>query len=126
MTERDQIRADIKRRLNSYRDLCAESKQITEELERLETLIASPAGPNMGGMPRGGSGVSNPVERLAIKHIEIQERYREQLTRMAEEQARIERMVEGLDSVERRIARFRYIDGLTWEDVCVKMCYSCR
>lgn len=126
MTERERIRTDIKRRLNSYRDLLTERAQLLEELQRLEALMDSPSAPNMDGMPRSSSGPSNPVERQAIKHLELMDRYKAQIAQMVEQQAAIEKLIEGLDPVERRLARFRYIDGLTWEDVCDEMNYSWR
>lgn len=123
MTERDQIRAAIKQRLNSYRDLLTERAQLMEELQRVEALMASPASPNMDGMPRG-DGPSNPTERIVIKHWELLERYKRKIAQMAEEQTAIEDLIEGLEPTERKLARYRYIDGLTWEDVCEKICYS--
>lgn len=126
MTERDQTRAEIKRRLNGYRDLLTERAQLAEELQRLEALMASPSSPNMDGMPRSGSGPSNPVERIAIKHMELVDRYKAQIARMVEQQVAIETLIEDLEPTERKLARYRYIDGLTWEDVCEKMIYSWR
>ena len=126
MTDRNQIRAEIKQRLNSYRDLLTEHAQLAEELQRVETLMTSPSSPNMDGMPRSGSGPSNPTERAAIKHMELVDRYKAQIRQMVEEQAAIEAMIEDLEPTERKLARFRYIDGLTWEDVCEKMVYSWR
>ena len=35
-------------------------------------------------------------------------------------------MIEGLEPTERKLARFRYIDGLAWEAVCEMMTYSWR
>ena len=35
-------------------------------------------------------------------------------------------MLENLEPTERKLARFRYIDGLTWEEVCDVMAYSWR
>lgn len=125
MTDREQVRIDIKRELNSYRDLSAEHSQLEEELRRLEAAMYSPGGPNMDGMPRG-SGTSNPVERPSIKHLTLLEKYRMQLDELDGAQLKIEEMIEGLDCTERRLARFRYIDGLTWEAVCDRMCYSWR
>lgn len=125
MIDREHIRISIKKQLNSYRDLSAEHRQLTEELRRLEECIASPSCPNWDGLPRGTE-VSRPTESKALKHIELEQRYRVQLERMAEEQVKIEEMIEGLEPTERRLARFRYIDGLTWEDVCEKMNYSWR
>lgn len=126
MTEREQIKAAIKKRLNSYRDLQVENRQLREELERLEMLMSSPGGSNFDGMPRSGSGVSNPVERVVTKHLTLMDRYKEQIAKMVEEQTAIEELIETLDPTERCLARFRYIDGLTWENICDKICYSWR
>ena len=126
MTELDQIRAEIKRRLNRYRELLTERAQLAEELQRAEALMASPTSQNLDGMPRSGSGTSSPVERIVIKHIDLVDRYRAQIARMVEEQTAIEVLIEGLEPTERRLARFRYIDGLSWDAVCDKMNYSWR
>ena len=124
MTEREQIRLDIKTRLNSYRELNAERLQLLDELQQLEQLMRSPASPNMDGMPKGGSGPSNPVESLVVKHMTLEERYKAKIEALAEEQDKIETLIECLDPTERTLARFRYIDGLRWEDVCEAINYS--
>ena len=123
MTEREQTRLDIKKKLNSYRGLTAECQQILDELERLEVVMSSPAGPNLSGMPRS-PGVVNPVERMVAKKFELQDRYAGRLATLADAQKAIEDMIESLEPVERLLARYRYIDGLTWENVCDKLCYS--
>lgn len=124
MTDREQIRLDIKRQLNSYRELDAERRQLSDELKRLEILMDAPTSPNWDGMPHG-SGISNPVERMAIKHLTLADRYRAKLVELVAAQESIENLIEGLDdSTERRLARFRYIDGMRWEDVCDKINYS--
>jgi hypothetical protein len=125
MTEREQLRLDIKRQLNSYRELNAERLQIQDELASLESLMLAPSSPNMDGMPRG-SGTSNPVERMAVKHMTLTDRYTVKLAEMVKAQEAIENLIEGLEPTERRLARFRYIDGLRWETVCDMMCYSWR
>jgi hypothetical protein len=124
VTEREELRLDIKRQLNSYRELEAERRQLQDELTRLEVLMDAPASPNWDGMPHG-SGVSNPVERMATKHLTLLDRYRAKLVELVAAQESIENLIEGLDdSTERRLARFRYIDGMRWEDVCDKINYS--
>lgn len=125
MTEREQLRLDIKRQLNSYRELSAERRQLQEELERLEILMDAPSGSNWDGMPRS-PGTSNPVEHMATKHLTLLDRYDAQIQKLVDAQEAIEDLIEGLEPTERRLARFRYIDGLTWEDVCDKMNYSWR
>lgn len=122
----EQIRTEIKRQLYTYRDLQAEHRQLCEELEKVEALITSPTAPKMDGMPHGSSGPSSPVEILAVKHLTLQDLYRKQVDRLMAEQLRIEEMIDGLEPTERRLARFRYIDGMTWEEVCTRMSYSWR
>lgn len=123
MTEREQIRIDIKRQLNSYRSLQAEQRQIEDELYRLELLMIAPSSPNLDGMPRS-PGVSNPVESMVTKHIMLEERYKAQIEKLITAQEVIEDIIDGLEPTERRLARFRYIDGLTWEATCERISYS--
>lgn len=121
--ERVKLKADIKRQLNSYRNLQAERQQIEDELYLLGLLMSAPSSPNLDGMPRSpGSG--NPVETMVTKHIMLEERYKAQLDKLVATQLVIEGIIEGLEPTERRLARFRYIDGLTWEAVCERICYS--
>lgn len=126
MSTYEQTRQTIKRQLNSYRDLKAEQLQLQEELKRLELLLGSPTGSNMDGMPRSSSEPSSPVERIAIKHMTLEEKYQTKLEQLASAQIEIEEMIEKLEPTERRLARYRYIEGLTWEEVCVCMNYSWR
>ena len=123
MTEREQIRSDIKKQLNSYRNLRAEQRQIEDELYRLELLMSAPSSPNLSGMPKS-PGVGNPVESMVTKHIMLEERYKAQIEKLIAAQMVIEDIIDGLEPTERRLARFRYIDGLTWEAVCERICYS--
>lgn len=123
MTEREQIRLDIKRQLNSYREIDAERRQLLDELQRLETLLDEPSSSNWDGMPHG-TGIRNPVENLVTKKLTLEQRYRTKLAEIVAAQETIEKLIEGLEPTERRLARFRYIDGLHWEDVCVRIGYS--
>lgn len=119
VTEREQLRADIKKRLKNYRDISAELREIQEKLVELG---AAPSSPNIDGQPRG-SGTSDPVGRLACKRIKLQSVYRKRLEKLLDAQADIEQLIADLDPIECRLARFRYIDGLPWEEVCIKINY---
>ena len=121
MIEKDQL----KKKLQSYQALRAEHQQITEELERVEAVMAAPRGPNMDGMPRS-PGAGDPVLGVVSQHIALQERYTAQLERLAAAQADIEDLIESLDPKARKLLRHRYIEGLSWEEVCVAMSYSWR
>ena len=116
---------ELKHRLHSYRDLLAEYSQIKDELAKVEAFMEAPRGANLDGMPRGGSG-GDPILSVVAHHIALQERYKAQLHRLAAAQAAIENLIDGLEPGERRLMRCRYIDGMTWEEVCVRIGYSWR
>ena len=116
---------ELKKQLHSYRDLKAEHQQIAQELEQLEAFMTGPKGTNWDGMPRGGS-AGDPILSVVTQHIALQERYQAKLAELAAAQARIEDIIEGLEPMERKLFRHRYIEGLTWEEVCVAIGYSWR
>ena len=116
---------ELKRQLHRYRDLEAERRQIANELKKVEAFMNGPRPANLDGMPKA-PGVGDPVLGVVTQHITLQERYRAQLVKLAEAQATIEDMIEGLEPMERKLMRHRYIEGKTWEEVCVAMCYSWR
>lgn len=124
MTEKER-KEHLKKRLHRYRDLEAERWQIEQELKRVEDFMNGPRGANLDGMPRS-PGIGDPVLGVVSQHLALQERYRLQLEKMAAAQTTIEDMIESLEPVARQLMRYRYIDGLPWEEVCVAIRYSWR
>lgn len=122
MTEKER-KENLKKRLHQYRDLEAERQQIEKDLERVEDLMNSPRGSNLDGMPRS-PGIGDPVLAVVSQHQALQERYRLQLEKLAASQLLIEEMIDGLEPIARQLMRYRYIEGLTWEEVCVAIRYS--
>lgn len=116
---------ELKKQLHSYRDRKAEYDQIVLELERVEAIMAGPKGTNWDAMPRG-SGKSDPILNVVSHHMVLQERYQAKLAELAAAQTLIEDMIESLEPMERKLFRHRYIEGLTWEEVCVAIGYSWR
>lgn len=116
---------ELKRQLHRYRDLRAEYDQIALELEKVEAFMAAPRPANLDGMPRA-PGAGDPVLGVVTHHLALQERYRAKLEELAAAQALVEDMIEGLEPGERKLMRHRYIEGLTWEEVCVAIGYSWR
>lgn len=116
---------DLKRQLHRYRDLEAERRQIELEIKKMEEFLGTPTGTKWDGMPRA-SGVGDPVLSVVSQHLALQERYRRQLEKLTAAQAAIEDLIEGLEPLERKLMRHRYIEGMAWEAVCVAMNYSWR
>lgn len=118
-------RDELKRQLHRYKDLQAEHRQIALELEKVEAFMSGPKGTNWDGMPRGGS-AGDPMLSVVAQHIHLQERYQAKLAELAAAQAHIEELIDSLEPMERTLFRHRYIEGLTWEEVCVVIGYSWR
>jgi DNA-directed RNA polymerase specialized sigma24 family protein len=120
----ESARNRIKKRLYSYVNLQRERQQIIEERERILARL-EPGAQNLDGMPRNqgkGDALANGVAAAA----DLLTLYEAKAYELAKAQKDIERMIEGLEPVERMLARFRYIEGHTWEEVCVDMSYSWR
>lgn len=113
-----------KERLRNYQNIKREREQLKHQLEEIEAALYYPKIQRLTDMPGGGRKEGNPQEDLAIHHIELQERYNAKLEELAAEQLAIEQAIETLDPTERMLLRYRYIDGLKWEEVCVKIGYS--
>lgn len=118
-------RDELKAQLHSYLDLKAEHRQLCKEIERIEAAMAAPKGAQLDGMPRS-PGAGDPVLQAVTQHLALLERYQAQVAQLAAAQTEVEDMIEKLDSLERRLMRHRYIEGLEWEAVCVAISYSWR
>jgi RNA polymerase sigma factor (sigma-70 family) len=111
-----------KERLRAYRD-------IKLERDRLEAMVAAleygPGGLRMDGMPRSGK-ISDPTGSQAIDHTQVMDLYRQKVAELGAALIEIEQAIECLEPRERTLVRLYYMEGLTWEEVCVEMSYSWR
>lgn len=113
-------REDLKEKLKRYRELEAERRQIERQIEKVETLMG-PRVTNIGGSSGHGGDL---MLEIVSQHIALQDRYRKKLQELAAEQNAVEDMIAGLEPVTRMLMRYRYIDGMAWEEVCVAVGYS--
>ena len=113
-----------KERLRNYQNIKKEREQLRQKLEEVEAALYYPKIQQLTDMPGGGQKEGNPQENLAIYHIELQDKYKAKMEELAAEQLAIEEAIETLDATDRMLFRYRYIDGLKWEEVCVKIGYS--
>ena len=75
-------------------------------------------------MPRSGGG-ADKIQTTVEKIIEIEEKLDHEIDAMADLRNRIEADVEKLeDGRLRDVMRYRYIDGMKWEQIAVEMHYS--
>ena len=113
-----------KEQLQEYRDLRQERDDIQRQIEELEEAMYGPRSQRQDGMPRGGSGENDLREEQIDEKTKLLKMYQAKEAELAGKLLAIEQAIEKLNSRERRLVRLHYIEGLTWEQVCVAMCYS--
>ena len=108
-----------KRRLKKYLPLM---REVQRQKDRLNALYG-PRTPNRDGMPHA-SGVSDPTSITADLAAAHRKRYEAQERRFIEFETALERDMEMLSPTERDLIRYKYMDGQTWEEVCLSIRYS--
>lgn len=111
-------------RLKNYLNLRREIRQIEERLEELETRVLSPRTPKLSLTPKAHGQGGYSLEADMDKHADLMTLYADKLAQLYAEQYAIEQAVDKLDTVERIVIRARYIEGLTWEAVALRVNYS--
>lgn len=113
-----------KTQLRAYRDLVLERDSVVNMITSLELTLYGPRAPQLSGMPRGGSGPSTPTEDAAVKIADLKTLYFQKVDELSKAIIDIECAIECLDPRERTLIRLYYLEGLTWEQVCVAMSYE--
>ena len=125
--ERREAKHRIRSRLSKYAHVEEERRQILDKIAELEARRTAPSTSKWDAMPRSGGGggddaLINGIDRMD----ELRAMYIRKVEELEQAQLAIEVLISGLDTVERMVMRLRYIDGLTWEQVCVAVNYSWR
>lgn len=115
-----------KEQLKAYRAIRLERDKLLGMLKELEATIYSPTIPKLDPAPGGGRNGASPVEIAATKHDELCTRYLQKVAELEDAMAMIEEAIKMLGNRERTLIRLHYIEGKTWEEVCVEMSYSWR
>ena len=109
--------------MRNYASLKEEREQLRRQLDELEATLYYPKIQRLNDMPSSPS-KENTLELMVARHIELQERYEAKITEMTKEMLLIEEAIDALEPTARMLLRYRYLDGLKWEEVCVRMNYS--
>lgn len=114
----------MKAELKKYRTINRECEQLGEQMIRLQSRILSPKGQAVTGEPPSGSVDHDSIGKVYEIIDTLQKKYCDKLLELCELQLSIEQAIEGLDGTERILMRYRYLQGLTWEQVAEKMHYT--
>ena len=112
-----------KQELRNYTKMSTEITRLEDKIMEIETRLQSAKAPSLAAMPKGG-----PMTDMADKIvylIDLKTLYEKKWHELIKERLRIENAINSLDNtIERALMGYKYIDGLTWEDVCLKIGYS--
>lgn len=103
----------IKDELMQYKHRAKEIESLKEQISRLEAVCEYKS-PNLSGIPKAKGTSGDLLDKLM-----------DMKKQLAQKQQEVEEFIACIcDSRVRRIYRYRYIDGLKWDDIADKMCYS--
>lgn len=112
------------RYLNQYRIMHIEIDQITKELQRWQDL-ATRISPSYSDMPHGGG--SDKVQTAAVEVAELTDKLNQKLHQAIMVQESIKKLLESLDDIKlRQLISYRYINGMRWEEIAVRMDFNYR
>ena len=112
--------------LKEYTSIKKELKQIQFKLKELEERKTSIKSMIISDMNVQTSHNNNSIEDLLIKIEEWIEEYNKKEIKLYNKQLEIENCINSLEPTERIIARSRYIEGKTFEQIAVDLNYSWR
>ena len=112
--------------LKEYTSIKKELEQIQFKLKELGERKTSIKSMIISDMNVQTSHNNNSIEDLLIKIEECIEEYNKKEIELYNKQLEIERCINSLDATERIIARSRYIEGKTFEQIAVDLNYSWR
>lgn len=110
--------------LKQYRSIRREMLELNERINEIYSNAMFPTIPKLTGMPRASGYSNESMIRLFEKIEELTEFYREKQMRLNELCIQIEKEIDSLPSLERRIIRLRYLEGKSWKQISSYTGYS--
>lgn len=117
---------DIKQYLKQYLILTKEIDRINDDIERVRSLAArmtqSFSSDRVQTSPRGDQ-LPDAIARIIL----LEDQLNAKAIKMLEMREQIEGLIDKVeDQTLRTLLKYRYISGLRWEEIAVKMNYSYR
>ncbi len=113
-----------KQTLRQYRSIELEIEKLEEERARIIARLQQP--PPSDGLPKGKGGTGDPVGNAAARLADLQTVLNERIDALIDLRLAIEAALFALPADERLLMRYRYIDGMRWEQIAVELNYSYR
>lgn len=114
-----------KERLKRYTALKGECDRMKTRIEEIDARLYKYRTQNLSGMPMAHDVPNDYTEKLIDKKQKVLDKYNAVTLTLEDELLRIETAIEAVeDPTARDLLRCRYIDGHTWEQVCVCIGYG--
>lgn len=110
-----------KKELLAYRPIKKEFNDLEKRIDELRKDARSPKGISYSDMPRGRGEPISSQQRYIEQLEELSDLYEERKAKLVETQIAIERAISSLPSELRLLMRYRYIDGMRWEEIAETM-----
>ena len=115
-----------KEQLMEYRFIRREIDQIREIMRQMRMEAEGLHAVSLTGMPGAAGKQTDRVGAAIARYLEASQPYADKLDALTAKQAEIEYAIASLPQLEREMMRYRYLQGMRWEDICVRMHYSWR
>lgn len=110
-----------KRELSQYYWLCREIQADERRLRELRSRAESPRAASLSGTPGGGADGS-ATERIVSEMTDLEAIIAAKQIQCIHERQRIERYIADIpDSLTRMIFTFRFVDGMSWVKVAMRV-----
>jgi len=109
--------------LREYTGIKKEIDKLEEELWDLEAK-ATKCTSVICSEPKGSRIITDPMAEIVSSIVEHQYKINELLEKLYNKREVIENSIESLPSSYRCLIRMRYVQGFTWEKICVEISYS--
>ena len=112
--------------LKQYERAVRRAQRYREEYEAESALIdAVRSLSNNDGMPHG-TNISKPTEEKAIRLADRRLRLIDAELEAIKVKQEVFDFIDNIDGVEGEVLKYRYVDLLTWEEICIRVHYSWR
>ena len=115
---------NVKEQLKQYKYTKENIDELEERLYEIDSRF-NRITQSFDPMPKG-SEKRDKMSEMVVAKENLEKEINQELMKSYKLMAEIESCIKDLQEEEKRLIRLRYIDGLNWELICVKMCYSWR
>lgn len=113
--------------LKQYAIIDKELKQLEQQLDKLRSQAEYPTSSRWSYSRSGKSVTADIMATITAKLVDLEQRHARKWDDLITKQQEIEAAIEVLgDPEQRALLRYRYIDGLYWEEICVRLHVSYR